>query len=164
MQFQLNYNTRALLPAETVTEIITISESEILPVPQMPDCVMGIYSWRSEILWIIDLRNLLGLLETDDRAGLIREELREKYQDRELELERECLPLMAIALEFEGNFLGCYVQQINDILELDPQEINLECKELFNRKIAPFLQGYFINSQQQILMVLKVKTLFDWQV
>ena len=70
MQFQLNYNTRALLPAENVTEIITISEREILPVPQMPDCVMGIYSWRSEILWIIDLRNLLGFLKTEDGETL----------------------------------------------------------------------------------------------
>ena len=92
------------------------------------------------------------------------EELRKKYQDQKLELERECLHLTAIALEFEGNFLGCYVEQINDILELDTREINLEYKELFNREIAPFLQGYLIDSQQQILMVLKVKTLFDWEV
>ena len=171
MQFQLNYNTRVLLPAENVTEIVIISEREILPVPQMPDCVMGIYSWRSEILWIIDLRNLLGFLKTEDgetlnppsQASLIGEELRKKYQDRKLELERECLHLTAIALKFEGNFLGCYVKQINDILELDTREINLECKELFNKEIAPFLQGYLIDSQQQILMGLKVKTLFDWK-
>ena len=50
----------ALLEAEIVTEVITISAKELLAVPQMPYCVLGIHSWRSEMLWIVDLENLLG--------------------------------------------------------------------------------------------------------
>jgi positive phototaxis protein PixI len=49
----------ALLDTEVVTEVITIASENILPVPQMFYCVLGIYSWRSEMLWIVDLENLL---------------------------------------------------------------------------------------------------------
>ena len=69
LQFQLGKSEKshksivqgdiALLDAEIVSEVITISPDDILPVPQMFYCVLGIYSWRSEMLWIVDLENLL---------------------------------------------------------------------------------------------------------
>ena len=62
LKFQLNPTDYALLEAELVTEIITISPTEILPVPQMIYSVLGIYSWRSEMLWILDLAILSVIL------------------------------------------------------------------------------------------------------
>ncbi|MDJ0725409.1 MAG: chemotaxis protein CheW [Prochloraceae cyanobacterium] len=145
LQFQLNSQTRVLLPAERVTEILKIAETEILPIPEMGDRVMGIYSWRTEMLWIIDLRHLFGSAEEMDTSELKR------------------LYLMTIVIEFNGHFLGFCVYEINDILELNCQDMHLECQDLFSEELLPFIAGYFIDRERQLLTLLKLSALFDWQ-
>lgn len=68
LQFQLSPTDYALLEAELVTEIITISPPDILPVPQMIYSILGIYSWRSEMLWLVDLANLVGYPPSLEKA------------------------------------------------------------------------------------------------
>lgn len=156
LQFQLGKDGGLLL-AQIVREIITIPEKEILPVPQMPECVMGVYSWRSEMLWMIDLENLLG------------------YQSPFL-YSSENLSLMTMILELEGQFLGLVVQNVNDIIEYDLEEM-LERQlresqgpspEIFSAELLPFIQGHFTNQMNnQMILLLSAESIFDyplWQV
>jgi len=148
LQFQLGKD-RGLLLAEMVREIITVPEKEILPVPQMPECVMGVYNWRSEMMWMIDLENLLG------------------YQSPFL-YSSENLSLMTMIVELEGQFLGLVVQNVNDIVEYDLEEMSERSSEIFSRELLPFLQGYFTNEiNKQMMLLLSVESIFDyplWQV
>ncbi|HEY9652883.1 MAG TPA: chemotaxis protein CheW, partial [Coleofasciculaceae cyanobacterium] len=61
LRFHLLPNTTALLPIEQLTEVLTISRDQVVPIFHMPPWVMGVYNWRGEILWILDLGHLIGL-------------------------------------------------------------------------------------------------------
>jgi len=61
LRFHLEPETKIMLPIEQVTEVLKIDVGNIVPIPQMPSWVMGVYNWRGEILWIVDLGHLIGL-------------------------------------------------------------------------------------------------------
>ena len=50
----------ALIEIELVTELVNILVDRVVPMPHLPPAVMGVYNWRGEILWIVDLAMLLG--------------------------------------------------------------------------------------------------------
>lgn len=43
-----------------VTELVDIPFDRVVPMPHLPPAVMGIYNWRGEILWVVDLAVLVG--------------------------------------------------------------------------------------------------------
>lgn len=57
----------ALMEIDLVTELVNVPIDRVVPMPHLPPAVMGIYNWRGEILWIVDLAMLLGA-----RASLLR--------------------------------------------------------------------------------------------
>ena len=44
-----------------VTELVNIQIDRVVPMPHLPPAVMGVYNWRGEMLWIVDLAMLLGV-------------------------------------------------------------------------------------------------------
>jgi positive phototaxis protein PixI len=60
LRFQLQPNLMALIEIELVTELVNILVDRVVPMPHLPPAVMGVYNWRGEILWIVDLAVLLG--------------------------------------------------------------------------------------------------------
>ena len=52
-----------LSPPIRVTEIINMQLDLIVPIPHLPPVVIGVYNWRGEILWVVDLSRLLGLTD-----------------------------------------------------------------------------------------------------
>ncbi len=46
---------------ERVTELINIPIDRVVPIPHLPPAVIGVYNWRGEILWIVDLAMFLGV-------------------------------------------------------------------------------------------------------
>ena len=61
LKFGLYPDTKAMLPIEQITEILKIKLARIMPIPQMPAWIMGVYNWRGEILWTVDIAQMLGL-------------------------------------------------------------------------------------------------------
>ncbi|GAB4231707.1 MAG: hypothetical protein Kow0049_14270 [Stanieria sp.] len=137
---------RALLEAELVTEIITISPTEILPVPQMLYCILGIYSWRSEMLWIVDLENLLGY-----PSPLFSEATAPEAES-----------LMVMVVQFQGQALGLVVSAVDHIVQLDLEEFKSPSPELFANDVLPFLSSYFTSSQNEIIMLLDTAEIFHF--
>ncbi len=60
LRFQLPPNLMALIEIELVTELVNIVVDRVVPMPHLPPAVMGVYNWRGEILWIVDLAMFLG--------------------------------------------------------------------------------------------------------
>jgi positive phototaxis protein PixI len=60
LRFQLQSNLTALMEIDLVTELVNIPIDRIVPMPHLPPAVMGIYNWRGEILWIVNLATLIG--------------------------------------------------------------------------------------------------------
>ena len=61
LRFFLHPDTNLMLPIKQITEVLKIQFGQIVPIPQMPAWVMGVYNWRGNILWMIDLGHLVGL-------------------------------------------------------------------------------------------------------
>ena len=142
LQFQLPEQDLALLPAETVNEIITVSSQEVLPIPHMPYPIRGIYAWRNEMLWIIDLANLLGYPP---------DELEEPLRGWEHNVQT----LMVMVVQNEGQTLGLAIPKVIDLIEQDYHHLTLPSADLFPEETLPFLAGYFKNDQQELMMLLK---------
>ncbi|MGB3614706.1 MAG: chemotaxis protein CheW, partial [Elainellaceae cyanobacterium] len=50
-----------LLPVAYLVEILTVPIGQIVPVFNLPPWIPGVYNWRGDILWTVDLGHLLGL-------------------------------------------------------------------------------------------------------
>ena len=153
LQFQLGKSEKihksaiqgdiALLDAEIVTEVITISAKDILPVPQMFYCVLGIYGWRSEMLWIVDLENLLGYPPP----------LTDRDSDREL---------LIMVVQVEGQSIGLLVSGIDNLTEHDLAKFKSTTPEIFSEDVLPFLQGYFTSADNDIIMLIDAEEIFSF--
>ena len=142
ISFQLGLKDIALLPLERVTELFQVSVADILPVPEVPSCVLGIYNWREEILWLVDLNALTGFPAINQ-------------QDTPL------LTLMTIVVQTQDKSLGLVVQQVKDIELLDVNQLNPPEDRLFSPELLPFLQGYFIGSNNEILRTLDAEAIIQ---
>ncbi len=153
LQFQLGKSEKvhksaiqgdiALLDAEIVTEVITISPQDILPVPQMFYCVLGIYGWRSEMLWIVDLENLLGYPPPLDGANPYKE-------------------LLVMVVQVQGQSIGLVVSGIDNLTEHDLSKFKSSSTEIFSEDVLPFLHGYFTNSDNDIIMLIDAEEIFNF--
>lgn len=135
LRFNLGTNDTAVISLKNITEVLQVSLSEICAVPQLPNSVLGIYNWRGEMLWLVDLEEMLGYTAL-------------------LKHSNNLSKMMAIILEHDGQYMGLLVRQLMDIEWLDMTEIKEPYSELFSASISPFLQGYFINQSEEILFNL----------
>ncbi|MGM3307882.1 chemotaxis protein CheW [Anabaena sp. WFMT] len=135
LSFHLGVRDQAVISLQHITEVLRISLTEICGVPQMPNCVLGIYSWRGEMLWLVDLEEMLGyppLLQSSNALS----------------------KMMAIVLEHEGKYLGLLVRQLTDIESLDTQKMKFSPPDLFFPAMSPFLHGYFTNDSEEMIFNL----------
>ncbi len=123
LRFQLQLEHRLLLAVEAIQEILRLAIAEILPVPDMPEAVLGIYNWRGEMLWLVDLGALLGLPPVWQLA------------------DTSLATLNAIVLRVEEQRLGLVVQQVDGIEAYAPQALQTP-QGLFSAQLAPFVEGY----------------------
>ncbi|MER3493379.1 MAG: chemotaxis protein CheW [Mastigocladus sp. ERB_26_2] len=135
----------ALITLEHVQEIFTIDLTNICRVPQMPSCVVGVYNWRGEMLWLVDLERMFGYPPLGSQTDL-------------------CSKLMVMKLQYQGKSLGILVREIRDIENLDIQFMKSPDEHLFSLELSPFVQGYFISPSEEILISLNTKAIFQAQI
>ncbi|MUH00512.1 chemotaxis protein CheW [Scytonema sp. UIC 10036] len=135
LSFHLGLKDTAVIPLQHIIEVFQISLMEICAVPQMPSCVVGTYNWRGEMLWVVDLEEMLGYTPVSNEINLFSK-------------------LMTIVLQYEGKSLGLLVRQLMDIELLDPTQMKYPDNQFFSLQISPFLQGYFINQSEEMIISL----------
>ncbi len=135
LSFSLGIRDTAVIPLEQITEVVQIPLTEICGVPQMPNCVVGIYNWRGEMLWLVDLEEMLGYPPLLQGSNFLSK-------------------MMALVLEHEGKYLGILIRQLIDIDGLDSQQMKQPSGEVFYPEMTPFLRGYFINDAEQMIFNL----------
>ncbi len=132
LRFPLGSQNSMLLPLEQITEIIKIDVTEILPVPEMPSCLLGICNWRLEMLWLLDFNNFVGYPST-------------------FELEPMLTSLTVIVVQINHQSLGLGVQQVNDIELHDLQQLQSVPLGLFPPDLLPLVQGTLPGSSDAVL-------------
>jgi positive phototaxis protein PixI len=147
LRFDLDADNSALIPVESIAEIVTFDPRDILPVPEMPESVWGIRNWRSEMLWMVDLSHLLGFTALSQQSQHSR-------------------PMTAIVVQHEDRSLGLAIARVSDIETYDRAQLQSASTQLFSAQTLPFLQGFTIDNQDEIVMTLDPSTIFQhpqWQ-
>jgi positive phototaxis protein PixI len=142
LRFQLGGKDTSLIAVNPIVEIIPLKIQEILPVPQMPSYVLGIYNWRGDMLWLADLGHLVGFPP-----------LFHSRASRSL--------AMAIVVQSEEKSMGLVVSQVTDIEQYSWSQLRPNDPQLFSDQLLPFLQGFFITESNEILVVLEVRSIFQ---
>jgi positive phototaxis protein PixI len=145
LRFSLSSRTKGLISISQMSEVLTINLEQILPMPHMKPWVMGVYNWRGEILWMVDLGNLLGFPPLHEERSL-----------------RSSYKAIVLHLPLEGKkydptpdrTLGLVVSQIEDIEWCNPASIESPPPSV-DPKLIPFLRGYYLKSDREALAVLE---------
>ena len=151
LRLHLLPNTTALLPVGQLTEVLKIPIGQIIPMPHMPDWVMGIYNWRGEILWMIDLGSLAGLMPWYRRA-------------------MSASTYAAIVLDANSNkgqtndtgnrILGLVVNRVEDIEWCNPNLIQSPPSSEVNNGLIQFSRGCWLTAEGEMRTVLDGEAIF----
>lgn len=144
LRFALGSGDRGMLSLEQIVEVISVTCADILPVPEMPNCVLGIYNWRGKMLWLIDLNHLV------DYPPLV-------------PLDRHT-PLMAMVIEIKGHFIGLVVEYVKDIELHDAQQLQPATADLFPPRLLPFVAGYLPDANGIVLNTQAIALCPLWQI
>ena len=142
LQLQLGTQDTTLIGVDRIVEITTINLRGILPVPQMPGYVLGVHNWRGEMLWLVDLGDLLGFPPLGYGRG-------------------SGESAMVVVLQFEEKTMGMVMSQVMDIQQYDLSQIHPRDRQLFSPQILPFMEGFFIEEGNEISMVVDVPAIFQ---
>ncbi len=161
LRFHFNLDDTALCLLNKVKEVINVSVADILPVPDMPDLLLGIYHFRGEILWLVDLSQQLGFTPSINRTtGLQANDgaIFPPSSDTLTKTTTTTLPkrnstVTAIVIQDGDNFIGMVVPKVIDIEMHNLQNMHSPSSELFSPQILPFIQGYLTDTNTPILDV-----------
>ena len=144
LRFPLGEQDSALLPLEQIAEINRVNVAEILPVPEMHDCIFGICNWRGEMLWLVDLNHLLGGSPLSEGGQMLASPV-------------------AMVIQVNHQYLGLVVQQVNDIELHDLQQLQPAAMGLFPPKLLPFVLGALPGGNGTVLDVTAISQCALWQ-
>ncbi len=146
LQFNLLADMTALLPITQLAAVLKIEAGQITAIPHLPAWVMGVYNWRGEVLWIVDIGHLLGGIPW--------------YQQTTLPTHYQTLLLEQSLLETsEQQHLGLVVPQVEGIESLSLDTI--QSPSAISESLVPFLRGYWLGATGEILMLLDGPAIFD---
>lgn len=137
LRFSLGLRESALFPLADIKEILKIEAADILPVPDLSDCILGICNWRGTMLWLTDLNSILGY------PPLVRQA-------------QEMTTRFAIVVDVEDQALGLVVAQVSDIEFHELQPVQPEIVSAFPPNLIPFISGVLLESWDPALDVAAI--------
>ncbi len=130
-----------------VTELIDIPSDRVVPIPHLPPAVIGVYNWRGEILWVVDLAMVLG------------------SQEQRFDRNRRRYPTIVISSATDSGgqkkTIGLVVDEIADIewCELDPNPTPIV--EHRHQALSRWIAGYAIATTGAKLTILDELAIVD---
>jgi positive phototaxis protein PixI len=132
---------------ERVRELVNIPIDRVVPMPHMPPAVMGVYNWRGEILWIVDLAMLLGLIT--DRS------------DRYCHLHPTIVITSGPNSGGESKTIGLVVDDIAEIEWYEPESIAERVTDDLPPALSRWIGGYRRSATGAKLAILDGQAIFD---
>lgn len=137
LRFMLSAKQEALIPLSNILEVIQLSFEDILPIPAMPSCVLGVCGWQSETLWLVDLNSLLGDTPFLQQA------------------QSTAASPTVIVIQTQQKSLGLVVADVSDIDLFDPSQIRME-RGICPPSLEPYVLGYCPEYAGTVLDVSKI--------
>jgi positive phototaxis protein PixI len=145
LHFKLLPDTDLLLPVQQMVEVLNIPVLEIVPIPDLPAWVLGVHNWRGEILWLVDLGQLIGLAPIYQQGT-------GRYT---------AIVISQGAKEQGDRTLGLLVHRVEDIEWCNPDLIESPPQSAVSTALAPFLRGYLVQPTGEIMVVLDGNSIFE---
>ncbi|PIG95327.1 chemotaxis protein CheW [Gloeocapsopsis sp. IPPAS B-1203] len=147
LRLHLIPDTTALLAVNQISEVLTIPMTQVVPIPHMPAWVLGVYNWRGDILWIIDLGHLLGLTplsqHTTNSSTYTAVVIRDAQQHR-----------ATLGQNTSDKVLGLLVNRVEDLELCNPDVIQSPPESAVKSELVPYLRGYWLKRTGEIFVVL----------
>ncbi len=151
LQLQFASDMTTLLSTEHLTEVITVSPEQIMPMPHMSPWMMGTYNWRGEILWLVDVGCLIGLTP-------LYQQVIPTYTAAVLQFPP---PANAFNSDPGIQIVGLVFNEVGNIERCDPNLIETSSISGSNPELEKFLRGYWVKCETEIMAVLNPDIL--WQ-
>lgn len=143
LKFRLDPNTQAMLPIKQITEVLKIQLGQIMPIPQMPPWVMGVYNWRGDVLWMLDLGQLLEL---------------DSWSQPQHQPAQNTAIVLSPHRESKNNeqkiHLGLVVAGVDDLESCNLKEIQPTIESQINSRLSSFLQGYWLKPSGEMILAV----------
>jgi positive phototaxis protein PixI len=123
-----------MLATDRVTEIISLTPQQIVPLPDVFPEVIGVHNWRGEVLWLVDLGYLLGT------EPLFHQIISGNYN--------------AFIIQHSQGAVGLVINQIKQSFWCDLTEIQLLSATQRTTKLSQCLQGYWTTPEGETVWVL----------
>jgi positive phototaxis protein PixI len=141
LRFSLDHQDDALLPLIQIVEILRLDITEILPIPDLPSWVLGVYNWRGEMLWLVDFNALFNYPPILQKQGTA----------------------FGLVVQEGQQSLGFVVSQVHDIELHDLQDLQPVVSNLFSPNLLPFIVGVLPKSSDPVLDVSAIARSDLWQ-
>jgi positive phototaxis protein PixI len=150
LRFVLLPDTNLMISLSEIAAVLKIPFGQIIAIPEMPSWVIGVYNWRGEIVWMIDLGQLLGftpwyqqsVITSNHKAVVIHP----STQDRKSRT--------------SGDLVGLIVSDVNDIELCNTNELHSPPASAVTPDLAPFLRGYWIKENGDIIVTIDGDAIF----
>ena len=140
LRFRLSGENGAFLPVQDILAVRPLKTTDILPIPEISSSILGVCSWHSEILWLIDLNVLVGDLPLWEQAPVLEEPI-------------------AIVVQSPQQSVGLVVEKVDDVELLDPASLH-QPTDLCPSELTPFVVGYLPDHQGTVLDAIAIVEYF----
>ena len=136
LRIRLSGENKTLIPLQDIAEVRQLTMIEILPIPEISKSMLGVFSWRGEILWLADLNALVGDSPLWHQAPLLEEPV-------------------AIVVRSDQHSVGLVVEQVDDVELIKPESIHQQT-DLCSSILATFTAGYLPNHGGTVLDIAPI--------
>lgn len=135
LTFSLPPDQKVMISTKQLVEIVNISISQIVPIPDVPPYVMGVSNWRGEVLWVIDLGYMLGF-DPLHATGYTQATYK------------------TILVRSQGQILGLVVNRVEQTIWCAPDQIQPSSANYVTAELAHCLRGYYLALNRDLTLVL----------
>lgn len=150
LRFVLLPDTNLMISLSEIAAVLKIPFGQIVPIPEMPSWVIGVYNWRGEIVWMIDLGQLLGFTPW--------------YQQSVVASNHKAVVIHPSSQDLKnrtsGDLVGLIVSDVNDIELCNTNELHSPPASAVTADLAPFLRGYWIKENGDIIVTIDGDAVF----
>lgn len=150
LRFILLPDTNLMIGLSEIAAVLKIPFGQIVPIPEMPAWVIGVYNWRGEIVWMVDLGQLLGFtpwyqqsIATSNHKAVVIHPSYQNWKSRTT-----------------GELVGLIVSDVNEIEWCNTNELYSPPASAVTPELAPFLRGYWVKDNGDIIVTIDSDAIF----
>lgn len=150
LKFVLLPDTNLMISLSEIAAVLQIPLGKIVPIPEMASWVIGVYNWRGQVIWMIDCGQLLGFTPWHQQSVV-----GSKHKAVVIHPTHQSIRNSA-----SGELIGLIVSDVSDIELCDTSEIHSPPASAVTPELAPFLRGYWIKDNGEIIITIDGDAIF----